>query len=432
MIEKLKNGMKNAVSKGFFHILGGNTLVKFISLFSALLLPRLLTKEEFGQLAYVDNMYSYLLLVNGLGINAAILRFVAVAQDEAEKKEVFKYSLKFGIMADFVICILMSIVLFFMRVPLDGVKKYLFFIIFLPIPILAFECISSYLRSNFQNKKYSLLSIAYTLMSALLQVAFAWKFKIFGAITARYITAFAAVAFGMLLIGGSHFSFRKTEDRQRKILDKAYRRNIFKFAFAALAASGFSLILPLNEQMVLTQIFKSETMTANYRASSLGAQNIQIITMSVVVFIYPYFARHTNDGKWLWKSYKKVASGLLAGVGALSVAAYFLTPYLVPLIFGEKYRDIIGLMSFMWLTFGINAVVRMPVGNILASVGEVKFNLINAFASSLVHIILDIIFIKKMGINGAAIALTITYLLSGVAGVVYFKGFCKRKVQINE
>ena len=422
MIKRLISAFKSVTKKGFFHILAGNTLVKFIAFFSAMLIPRLLTKEDFGRLAYVDNIYSYILLINGLGIATAVLRFVSLANSEIEKKAVFNFGMKFGIAVDFIIILLLMPVLYFLPLPISGAKQYLYLIMFLPIFAFAFDVLTYYLRANFRNRQFSLLTVCYSLVSALSQILLAWKFNIFGAIFARYFATTLALILGFFFIFKAHREIRN----EVFPLNKEYKHNLIKYSLAALAANAFSLIIPLNEQMVLSQIVKSEVQTANYRAAALGAQNIQFITMSVIVFIYPYFAKHSTDGKWLWKNFKKTTLALFVIIGGLTVIAVILTPFIVSLIFGSKYNDIIGLMSFMWVTFGINAALRMPVGNILAAIGQVKYNLIAAAISCAVHIALDIFLISRFGINGLAFAITTVYLLSGIAGVIYFRIFCKK------
>ena len=95
-IEKLRSAVKSLLSKGFFHIFIGNTLVKCVSLCSAILLPRILVPESiYGMLGTVDNVNSYLILMNGLGLANSVLRYCAMKDTLEEKTAVFRFCLKF-------------------------------------------------------------------------------------------------------------------------------------------------------------------------------------------------------------------------------------------------------------------------------------------------------------------------------------------------
>jgi len=427
MLTKVKGLLQNAVKKGFFHILLGNTLVKFITFFSSMLLPRILTKQEFGRLGFADNVYSYILLINGLGLANAVLRFASVAQDKGERQAVLAYSLRMGLLFDCLLTLCLLPVLIFAPLPLDGTRRFLFFILFMPFFTFAFDCITYYLRASLENRKFSVLTVFYSLVSAGLQLLLAMKFRVFGVFGARYTALLLAVAVGGFFL---YKLYKNNENQQKQpcfVLSRDYKSSLFRFSLAALVANAFSLVMPLNEQFVITLLLKNEESVAGYRAASMAAQNIQFITMSVVVFIYPYFARHDGDGRWLWKNCKKVIGGLSLGIGALTALAILLTPAIVSLVYGNKYSDIVPLMRFMWVTFGINAVFRMPVGNILASMGLVRFNLIVSLCSAAVHLALDVVCIYFLGINGAAVALTIVYTGAAAAGLIYFRHICKKR-----
>ena len=76
MILKIKDNINRLAESGFMHIIISSTLVKVVSFVSAMFLPRIITdKVEYGLLSYVDNIRSYILLFNGLGIMQAIMRF---------------------------------------------------------------------------------------------------------------------------------------------------------------------------------------------------------------------------------------------------------------------------------------------------------------------------------------------------------------------
>lgn len=59
---------------GFFHIMGTNVLTKPLMFINSIVLVRILTKQEYGIFAYVWNIYSLTMLMNGWGMDSAVLQ----------------------------------------------------------------------------------------------------------------------------------------------------------------------------------------------------------------------------------------------------------------------------------------------------------------------------------------------------------------------
>jgi len=98
-------------------------------------------------------------------------------------------------------------------------------------------------------------------------------------------------------------------------------------------------------------------------------------------------------------------------IGACAAVGFMLLGNLIIVaLFSEKFA--LAAEPLMWLlpgtvVFGIANVL----GPYLASIGRTKVNLCNAFAAMLVTIVLDIALIPKFGINGAAVASSVAYIL---------------------
>lgn len=430
--KKFQSLFKSMSSKGFFHIMIGNTLVKFISFFSAVFLPKVLQSQgDYGVLSFVDNILSYLLLINAFGLANSVLRFCSLAKEQDEKEKILMFSLRLGLLFDAIICIIFIPIILFIQLPIDGSKAPLFFAMFIPLFSFTFDALTYYLRANYKNKEFSRISVVFTLVSATMQVLLAWKFNIFGALAGRYIAYAVAIVVAIYFI--MKFSKGvKIESLRDVQIEREQKKEIMKFAISAMIANCFSLIMPLNEQFVISLMLQDEIAVANYRAASLFPQNIQFITNSIIVFIYPYFAKNSYNGKWIWKKYKIITAYLIIGLAAISAVAILATPLIIKIFFSEDYASASGLMKFMWITFSINAGLRMPAGNILAAIGEIKFNLIVSIISSVIHLGLDLFFISTMGINGAAYALTIAYLVSAVISAFFLKWKCNKLEAVKE
>ena len=226
--ENMKRGLNLLREKGFFAVFGGSILVKCISFCSVLLLPRILNStDEYGILSIVDNVNSYLILANGLGLSNSILRFCVLKEKYEEKRAVFDFCLHWGMVINGAILIIAAIIVSFMDLSIAGLRPYLLFGLAVPAVMYIFDCSSLFLRADMKNKEYARLSVIYTALYAGFQVFLAWGFHVYGAIVGRYLSLVIAAAIGMLFIKkrSSLFNFKGVA------LSVADKKEIFSFSF---------------------------------------------------------------------------------------------------------------------------------------------------------------------------------------------------------
>ena len=123
--DKLWDGIVTLHKKGFFHIIAGSTLAKIAGFVSVFFLPRFLSKADYGLLTYVNNIQSYVMLFNGIGITQATLRFCAQKSDDEVKKGYFVTSLKVGIIADILLVVFTTVAYLVIPFPYEGAKEML-------------------------------------------------------------------------------------------------------------------------------------------------------------------------------------------------------------------------------------------------------------------------------------------------------------------
>lgn len=415
-VEKIKEAFVILRQRGFFSIFGGTLIVKCVSFCSILFLPRIIADtDQYGILSIVDNFNSYLVLISGMGLSNSILRFCALREGEGEKKAIFQYCLKWGLVINGIIIVAVVTALSFMDLSIEGLERYLFIGVGLPIMSYVFDCLTLFLRADMRNKEYARLSIAYACLYAGLQIMLAIWFKITGALVGRYIAIAISLMIGIIIIKNKTELFGEELCR----MNRNEKKELWAFAIVGLCSNAFSIIMPMNEQMVLTAILADESQVAYYKVATIGPTNLQFLANGIVMFVYPYFAKKSFDFEWIKKKTFLTIGAIAAIIIPISLFMFIFTPFLIRLIFGNEYLPAIGLMKVMCVTFSINSIIRMPMGNILGAIGKIKFNAVNAGATAILHICLDYFFISRYGINGAAWALTIAYIISGVADIVY-------------
>lgn len=427
LLNKLREILKKLLDRGFFHIFIGNTLVKCVSLCSAILLPRILVPESlYGMMTTVDNVNSYLILMNGMGLANSVLRYCSMKNTQEEKSAVFRFCLKFGLLANgLIIAVYVPLLMFttlFSGGNYGAAKTYILVACFIPVLTYIQDVAMIYMRSNLMNREYSKISVAYTIFYAGFQIVFTLMYSLDGVFIGRYIALSITVAICFWLLMRN-----EVLTKERVQLPKDEKKQIIIYGFGAMITNMFSLIMPQNETLVVNLVLKDLTTTAYYKAASMIPSNLQYIATSVVVFVFPYFAKHTGDGVWIEKNVKRLILGMMALMLPIIAVGYVLTPYIILWIYGQNYEPAISIMRPMWVAFGINGIIRVPVGNILAALGELRFNIILSVFISVLHFVLDYFFISRMGIGGAAYALMVAYTVSSISSLIYIFTRCRRK-----
>lgn len=416
---------RRAKERGFFHIIISSSLVKIVSFISALFLPRYLAKPDYGLLIYVDNVMNYAMLINGIGIANATLRYCAQNDDDGKKKGYFVSSLFIGVIFDIVMIVFSISALIFIPFPIKGSKTLLSFMSCLPLLSFLFEDIQLLLRACFENQKYSILSLIYSVSMVTLQIVFAILWNLNGVITARYVAVTICIIIGAYLVNDLKVI------RSKMVLpNKKQIAGMVRFGIVMLAANATSLIMQLNEIFIIGQVLRDEYALAEYRVASYILQISLFIVQSVIIFMFPYFVKHKADKVWVWVKFKQLFSFNAVVMIPLHVILIIFSKLFITILFGNSYMNSVPIMQMLLVASLGQAVFRGLAGNTLAAIGEEKYNLKINIVFTILHAVIDIWAIKTFGITGAAVALTFVYFTSGIVMVLRLKRVCQRTLKV--
>jgi O-antigen/teichoic acid export membrane protein len=433
LVTKWKQLMSKAFKNGFFHIIGGNTAVKIISFLSSFLLVNIIAKNQMGMFTLPNNIVNMVLLFSGLGMSSAMLRYCTVIDNEPEKKAYFQFGVRFGMLFNVVLVVLAAGFLYVLNYygmyKITSTEAWLLLALSLtPFFAFGFDMIQTLLRSERDNVNYARTSVVFTGAYGILQVLFVLFMQVNGIIPGRYLAYLVTIAVGL-------YAIRKKGYFQQKpiALRKYVKTGIVKYGFTVFLANCFSLVMPYIETFILCYFVADKGLRAEFNVASIPPQSIGFLANSVMVFIFPYFARNYKDGRWLLKNTKKVYLGMIAGMAVVVTIGMLITPWIVR-FYGKSYynSEEIAIMRIFWVAFGINSALKMPTGNILAAVGEVKFNTINAILSTTIQTIICWMLISRFLVNGAAYGLLFGYLVSSIIGILYLIYYCKRLIKRKE
>lgn len=430
---KLRNGLllaKQGARNGFFHILGGNMLVQVIAALVPLLYPRVMG-ADYSTFMTAKTYVGYLLIFNGLGLVNGILRYCAITDDPGERNGYFAFALRFGLWANAVVVavyggIIAALQAFGIYHLPNGATDIFLIYSLTTMLTFVFNALQYYMRASRENRLFSYTSVVNSAAFAFVQLGFALIFKVFGmvmqgavtGIFAAYIISIAVALFGLKRIP----AFRVKSIK----LTGSEKGRVVKYSVNSMVATSFSLLMPNNESLLVNNMVSGVDF-GSFTASQMVPNALSYLANAVMIYSFPHFARQYRDGKWVLRNTKRMVLMMSVVMAVVALLGIALSPTIV-LIFGKRFAspESVRMMRVFFVAYAVSGAVRQPVGNVLAAIGEVKFNIINSMVTFAVHLSLCWYLTSNFGIRGAAYGLLIGYVFSALIASVYLRWYCNR------
>jgi O-antigen/teichoic acid export membrane protein len=412
----IKFGIKN----GFLHIFSANMINKIVQFGTTIVLVRVLSKTDYGNYTYALNILSIFLLLKGMGVDSGILQYCSETDDRERKLKYFRYGIKIGFVANLFIAVAVYVYASLFQLPIKDSTPILKSLFLLPLVTIIFECLIVFYRADYKNKVFSSLSVSNAVTLFVGSIVLGNFFGIKGIVFARYFAFLIASIIGIYFFKEYFEDFKKVEKP-----DEINRKKFLKYSITCSLTNAISQMLFLIDTFLVGLIIKDTNVVAAYKTATLIPFNMLFIPTSIIVFVYPYFAKNYNNKKWIKEKFSTLQKYLFFFNLAVSLILIIFAKPFILLVFGESYMD--SLVPFRILMFGyiVAGSFRAPAGNILAAIKKVKVNFYNAIITGVANIILDIILIYKYGSNGAAVATVLVFIITSVISNVYLFRYLK-------
>lgn len=419
IIEKIKISSK----KGLFHIFGTSVINKILAFATNIFIVNLLSKSDYGIFGYSNNILNIFLLFSGLGLTNGILQFCSESRKEDEKKGLYSYGFKSGLIINFILGILILLFGIYGPIKISDAKIYIILLSFMPIIQYLYEYISVVLRTKRMNKEFALIQNFNVLTYFVLSMLGAYKFGILGVIIGRYISFITTFIIEIFILKDIRLEiFNKIR------IDRSIKNEILKYSFICSASNSISQLLYLLDVFFIGLIIANESIIASYQVATLIPNALLFIPMNLMMFIYPYIAERREDKEWVKEKYFKLLKYLGVINILIGIILFLFAPLIIEIIWGEDYFDSIIPFRILSLSYSISATLRIPAGNILSMIRKVKVNLWISIISGISNIILDIVLISIWGAKGAAIATLLVVIISSIISVSYLSIYlCKKQ-----
>lgn len=415
-----KNTIKFAIKHGFLHIFSANVINKVVQFGITILFVRILSKTDYGSFVYAQNILNLILLLQGLGVVSGILQYCSEENDEVKKLSYLKFGLKMGMIVNVIISLLILFYTTFFQLPIKGSTEILMMLSVFPVISIIFEIIQVFFRATLKNKEFSILTMVNSILYFVGNMVLGILMQIKGIIISRYISFIISVILGIYLLRDCFKKLKVVEYPSKKS-----QKEFFKYSLTCSITNAISQALFLLDTFFVGLIVKDQSIVASYKSSTLIPFNLMFIPTSIIIFTYPYFAKHWNDKEWVRKQFFRLQNGLFIFNSILSIFLIIFAKQVILILFGSKYLDSIFSFRILMLGYLIAGTFRITAGNVLLSIKKVKVNFYNSMISGIANILLDIILIKKYGAIGASVATVLVFIISSLISNIYIIKYLK-------
>jgi O-antigen/teichoic acid export membrane protein len=149
------------------------------------------------------------------------------------------------------------------------------------------------------------------------------------------------------------------------------------------------------------------------------AQLIWLPVIALQGVLFPRLTAITDSGRQVAEAAQTMRLTLALAI-IMSSGLAFLAPWFVSVMFGPKFGPVVEAVWLLLPGVTIFCLARI-LCSYLAAIGKPHLNLLISILGTLVTVAGDVILIPKLGINGAALVSTVSYTLSGMVALYFFR-----------
>lgn len=351
---------------------------------------------------------------------SGLLQYGSVHRNTPLMYAFFKYGLERGVVSNVVLALGIGLFgLFFVE---DSVTGFLFMLVsFIPVFTIVYEIFQIYNLVLRNNKFYSLYTSLNTVLVMGGTVAGAYFLGVKGVFIFNYFALLGSIGIGFFYLKKEGWIGRNAE----VVIAKDEREAFNRFSLISMFNNGVSFLVYIIDVFLIGVIVQDMNILASYKTATLIPFALTFIPSTIMTFVYPYFASHQDDKSWVRIRYVKLLKYCCGLNVCISLFLIFFSKFIVRICFGEEYLDCLPVFIVLAVGYFFTASLRIPGGNVLASLGKIKVNFYITVAMGVFNIIADVILIYCWGSIGAAISTLLVFLLSGVVSNICLYKFIR-------
>ena len=401
LLAVVRHDARRIWNAGVFHIGVSNFLSRVTLLVQRVLLSRILGAENVGHIAIVTATLSLIRLPAGVGTFTVVNKLVAENADDIQaQKEVVGTALWINLVTTMLIAVASWFVLNSTTWLNDPIANSLLRILLVFLPLMIYsEVFRNALMGQRCMKTVAKLDIALSIVSILVVVPMASIWLLSG----WFANQILVIVLGCGLLA---WNLRRTFSLKWNGAVAKKMATIGSYAFLGQLLGTF--ILQFDTLSVGSML--SPQVTGVYNTAALVAQQMLVVPGAILTVAFPVVAQNRDNPKGLkqryWELFRKI--GTLAIV--LSCLMWLVSPLFFSL-FGQEFNQSVSPFRVLILGFIARSLYVLD-NTYLDALGRTDITFASGLFAAICTIILNLAFIPRWGIMGAAWATTLSMLVS--------------------
>lgn len=416
-------GGLNEFIRDFFKRKGGYVFFsvgtsKLLNFLTSVYVVRLLSTSEYGLVVFAITVMSFIIPFVGVGMAQSLVRYGAQLQTVEEKKKLFAFTLKRGMLFSVIIALLIMLLSPWITASLPLSRPYLAVLSFQMVSLFMYEMTRIYPRIINRNKTFSMIAISNFGSIFVVGITLSYFMGAMGYAIALVVVPFVVSSYWMVRM--KVFSVKKT----MYTLTEPFK-TYFSYGFFASLGNVASQLLYAVDILVITYLIHDAAQIAQYKAASIIPFSLLFLPIAVITTDFVKLAKEHQNRTYLIRYYKRFAVMFLVISSVLSGIIYVFADYIM-LIFGEEYVEKSNLLGIFAIGIIGGMTFRVPLGNLLSAIGWTKTNAVFSTVILLLNLVLNYYAVEKIGVEGAAWVTSALMWFSGILSLIAFWVYTSR------
>jgi len=425
VVEKKKMGAESGrghlsrfiLEKGSFAFLD-KVILALMGFIYVVLSVRFLEKAEYGVMMLAFSIFGFLTIFGDTGVGNALIKYAA------EKKEVDAVTTTALYLKAVSLVVFSGIAILFAFVlpPLFHAPQLFSLLLFFPAfftALMASNFFKQILQANQMLKEITLVDSGalVSLVSLFLLARYAGMFT-------TALVVFALLSVSYIIAAGIGFYMSKNLFKLKNKINHAWKKRIFRFAvFSSMGALG-SMIYTRTDMLMLGAYLGPEAV-AVYGSCWVIANAMYMVPQSIYMVLFPLSSEISSSTEYPggWKKrmkevYAKSVGYSLVFTVPMSLFVIAFPGQIINILYHGKYIESISVLRVLAL-WGIIRPFGNLSGAVIEGMGKPNVNAALVWATALVNIAANALFIPRFGVMGAAYASILAFFVGVPIGILF-------------
>lgn len=383
-------------------LFGARILTLGISFLATLYVARNLGPESYGQLSYATSFIALFGFVASLGIDGILYRDLI---RHPEKKEAFLGTALFLKLAAGTVAAGMAIALS-RSFASDDVSSILILVLAATFILNAFQIIQFEFQARADSKYPSLVGIGVAIVLNLLKVLVIVAGE--GVIYLACILLFESVLYAVAYLW--IYARKHAQSLPRWHFDRVYAISLLKDSFPLIALSAFSIIYARIDQVFIKHLIDAHAVGI-YDAAVRVAEIWSFIPGLLIAALFPAIVNAKSvSGDLYSKRLGRLAALLISIAIGTAFVVSLSAPLIMRVLYGEAFMAGVPVLQvYVWAFIGTS--LGILITQYLVTENLRRILTVVAFVPMFVNVLLNLLWIPRYGVVGAAYATLISYSL---------------------